>query len=911
LDLALNELRAVLGSSNVIVDKDSLQRSAAALYELENRVVAIAKPRSREDVQGCVRIASRYGVPLYPISRGKNFGYGSSAPTKDLSIVVDLSLMSRIELHRENASVSVEPGVTTSGLAKYLARHAPEIFAGLPVNTSPHASALGNALDGGVGVGPYADRFAHVYGLDVVLGTGQIVHTGFDRLEGGDELSRTEARIGPSLREMFVQSNFGVVTRMTFGTAPMPRDVRTIDVRIGSLANLETFIERMRPLVLSDVLTGPFSMYNEYSNAQTWLGGRYPWAVCRGRAPLPLATLNELGDAGMPAWMANINLWCHNKELGDARERTIRRALPGFEVTSAYLSKIRHDFVLPDGNGIPLLYWRKRHRPSKTNLDPHKDRCGFMWCDFVVPADGQRLVKLLPKMNLLVRSYGFEPAVQIHTFWPRALFFMVNLIFDRDIPGEDERARSCDEALTQYLGEFGVLPTRRRVGSMHLIPAVTDDTAAVFDGIRQLFDPANIIAPGRYAMRSRAEVVSNEKKSSPPTAVSLAQAAHDSLLKTHRSKPGADFLSTARPARPYYMARADHQSAVQGASAFLRVLTVGAEAMVKSPHWRLVLGLDDRLAEVLGSQLSRRGIFGTLTGGFTAKGDCKLIGLETAISPPAAVNPPTPFPVPSRGWEVGARAAGVIAELCRRLRHASIVNTKAGRELAAMLSRGGSKVNVRSLSYLNKNEDTSFTFADGWRQILSSPKNEAIRDRLLSGLSTNAASDLLLSNAAVLAFVADRKRRAPFASDLESAIDQYVPWTRLLETRKTDYGEKTSDLHTIVLRNQDRFVIEPVFRDEGAIVFGEFTAPNAWRDAVRRAIRGKVRYVVQERVSMRQEVFPIAAKKAIDFEGFFLNIRVPVLDGEILPLVDVVLADRPMPLNSVARTYSIASYVES
>jgi 4-cresol dehydrogenase (hydroxylating) len=38
-------------------------------------------PSTTEEVQGVVRIAYEYGIPLYPISTGKILGYGGSAPT--------------------------------------------------------------------------------------------------------------------------------------------------------------------------------------------------------------------------------------------------------------------------------------------------------------------------------------------------------------------------------------------------------------------------------------------------------------------------------------------------------------------------------------------------------------------------------------------------------------------------------------------------------------------------------------------------------------------------------------------------------------------------------------------------------------------------------------------------------------
>ena len=44
-----------------------------------------------EQVQGIVKIANQYGLPLYPISTGRNLTYGGAAPAYSGSVVVDLS----------------------------------------------------------------------------------------------------------------------------------------------------------------------------------------------------------------------------------------------------------------------------------------------------------------------------------------------------------------------------------------------------------------------------------------------------------------------------------------------------------------------------------------------------------------------------------------------------------------------------------------------------------------------------------------------------------------------------------------------------------------------------------------------------------------------------------------------------
>jgi FAD/FMN-containing dehydrogenase len=48
-------------------------------------------PYTVEEVQAVVRIANEHSIPLYPISTGRNLGYGGSAPVLSGSVVLDPS----------------------------------------------------------------------------------------------------------------------------------------------------------------------------------------------------------------------------------------------------------------------------------------------------------------------------------------------------------------------------------------------------------------------------------------------------------------------------------------------------------------------------------------------------------------------------------------------------------------------------------------------------------------------------------------------------------------------------------------------------------------------------------------------------------------------------------------------------
>ncbi|EOB0432574.1 FAD-binding oxidoreductase [Campylobacter coli] len=74
-----------------------------------------------EEVQAIVKIANEFKIPLFPISTGKNLGYGSSAPQQRGQVVVDLKRMNKIiEVDDKRNFCIVEPGVSYFDLYEYV-----------------------------------------------------------------------------------------------------------------------------------------------------------------------------------------------------------------------------------------------------------------------------------------------------------------------------------------------------------------------------------------------------------------------------------------------------------------------------------------------------------------------------------------------------------------------------------------------------------------------------------------------------------------------------------------------------------------------------------------------------------------------------------------------------------------------
>ena len=98
-DRGLAALRAVVGAQWVL-DTDEDRETYLDPYATGDRrahaPAAAVAPASAEQVQAVMRVANAHRLPLWPISRGKNFGYGGAAPRLPGSLVLDLGRMNRI-----------------------------------------------------------------------------------------------------------------------------------------------------------------------------------------------------------------------------------------------------------------------------------------------------------------------------------------------------------------------------------------------------------------------------------------------------------------------------------------------------------------------------------------------------------------------------------------------------------------------------------------------------------------------------------------------------------------------------------------------------------------------------------------------------------------------------------------------
>ncbi|GAA6763727.1 MULTISPECIES: FAD-binding oxidoreductase [Thermus] len=115
LEAAREELRRLLGKRALLSrpEKEVYRYDAILVGE---EPLAVALPRTREEVQALVRLARKYGLPLVPRGAGSGLS-GGSVPLGE-AIVVAFTRMDRLAIDPVARTAWAEPGVTTARLSE-------------------------------------------------------------------------------------------------------------------------------------------------------------------------------------------------------------------------------------------------------------------------------------------------------------------------------------------------------------------------------------------------------------------------------------------------------------------------------------------------------------------------------------------------------------------------------------------------------------------------------------------------------------------------------------------------------------------------------------------------------------------------------------------------------------------------
>lgn len=154
IETALSDWQLLLGAQQVVRAEAAQSMYGVDASAIKRTIPAALRITDAALLPEVMRIAQRHQVPVYPISTGHNWGYGTALPAQNNCVILDLSMLQKI-LHfdAEFGVVTLEPGVTQGMLADFLDNGNHPYL--VPVTgAGPTCSLLANALERGYGVTP-------------------------------------------------------------------------------------------------------------------------------------------------------------------------------------------------------------------------------------------------------------------------------------------------------------------------------------------------------------------------------------------------------------------------------------------------------------------------------------------------------------------------------------------------------------------------------------------------------------------------------------------------------------------------------------------------------------------------------------------------------------------------------------
>lgn len=495
-DKAIDEIRKVVGDDAVYTGEGDalapyLDHMSAVPPEYRTPSAAIT-PAEVAEVQGVLKVANKYKLPLWTYGNGKNFAYGGPAPLQAGYLMLDLKRMNRIlDVDEEFGTCLVEPGVSYFQLDQHLRDIGSKLW--IDCAAPGWGGVMGNALEHGAGYTPYADHFIMSCGMEVMLADGSLVRTGMGAMPNSTAWQLFKYGYGPHYDGMFTQGNFGIVTKMGFWLMHEPPAYKPFMLSFENEDDLAAIMEIARPLKLNFVI--PNGLVCEHIS--------YSVAVQKARReiwdkpePVPLERWKEVAkemDLGMWNMYGALYGTPENVEMSWKLVQATLGSIPG---AKAYLQGDR------DGDiGFDYRVKLMRGEPNMTEFNMvNWDGGGHLNFTPIAPISGRNAMSMFHVLRDVCEKHGFDYISEsVATF--RGMISLVMVMFDPRDEETRKRADACGRDIILTAAKHGWGELKANLAYMDLV-------AETYSGndngvwkcnqlIKDALDPNGILSPGK------------------------------------------------------------------------------------------------------------------------------------------------------------------------------------------------------------------------------------------------------------------------------------------------------------------------------------------------------------------------------------------------------------------------------
>jgi FAD/FMN-containing dehydrogenase len=480
------KLVKIVGADNVSDEPATLDEYSRDM-SFVNRVkpVCVAKPKNAGEVQKIVNLANETLTPLVPVSSGPPHFRGDTVPGTGGAIIVDLSKMKKVvKVDRARRVAIVEPGVTFGELIPEVEKE--RLRLNMPLLPRKSKSVVGSILEREPVIMPkyqwdISDPLACA---EIFFGTGDEFRTGQAAGPGTVEEQWAvggvqKAPYGPGIASYHrliqgAQGTMGIVTWASMRCEILPNLEEPFVV--GS-SNLDTLLDLTSWLIRLRMVNECFILNN--TNLAAIFAKKWPKDYQTLKNTLPAWTLfyTVAGYEYFPEERVS----SHIKDITNITQRIGVESIKAAGGVSA--NEILRAVQQPSGEP----YWKLRYRGACQDI---------FYLTLYDKLEGQ-----IGVMNELAEKSGYaasdlgvyiQPVVQGTSYHCE-----FNLFYDPENPSELNRVKELSTLAIKNLMAKGAFFSRPYGENAGMILNRDAATVAVLNKFKKIFDPNNVMNPGK------------------------------------------------------------------------------------------------------------------------------------------------------------------------------------------------------------------------------------------------------------------------------------------------------------------------------------------------------------------------------------------------------------------------------
>ncbi len=463
-DQIVQELQKIIGEKNVIIDPEKkldYSHDEFSLSDIAEEPEVVVKPETPEEVSEILRLANRERIPVTP--RGGATGLcGGCVPLYE-GIVLSLERMNRIvEVDKPNQMIVVESGVM---LMDFFSRVEEEgLF--FPPHPGDETAMIGGVIAtnaGGARAVKYGVVRNYIRGLEVVLPLGAVIHLGGKLMKSSTGYNLMNLLIGS-------EGTLGIITKAIIQLMPSPQTSRSLIIPYDELKQAidtvpELISQKILPMAVEFIPKEVIQITEKFLRKQ--------WPVTLGSTYL-LIILDATSEDQMDKLSEQVAEICmENQALDVFVADSPSKQQQVLEIRSKIYEAIKSQTLEILDIAVPRAEIAKHVR---------------------------RVQEVSEKYGIWLPTFGHAADGNVHTHIMKAKYERGEIV---PLPEEDWKVKfdkvrqdlykDCRERGGVISGEHGIGIVKKP----YLSYVLEDETIDLMRGIKKLFDPNNILNPGK------------------------------------------------------------------------------------------------------------------------------------------------------------------------------------------------------------------------------------------------------------------------------------------------------------------------------------------------------------------------------------------------------------------------------